>query len=365
MQLGFSVPYTGPLRKETSTLIQPSNSDHTPISTSSNTSSDDDAVTESSSDGYHAPSRLIQLLCSRKYETTTREHDWKIGSRSVEHKTCSTGTNHMEEPHGCKSNLVQKKRLRDEDAREALCERAAHKKLCHRDPSLSTPAPLLVRQLHESWEVAERRLLQNSTVDDNRPHGSRWWIGRALLTIRITVAEDGFKVFKQIWEAPDHVPMTVRQKNIIWPAYLTGRDLPALRRYQEALVDEFFAKSTVYYSYYHHLAQHCRYMAKAEIFLAYKIRRGVTYVKLDKLINSEEGISNKEHWLARMDFGEPVQVGDRFEQQQKKLHRHNSKDSLVYERLGKILDILHTAYGQGFFAFIPSPIRNMSVALLH
>lgn len=270
----------------------------------------------------------------------------------------------MGEPHGCRPNSVQKKRLHNGDAHEASGERAAHKKLCHRDPSLSTPTPPFVHHIHNPWGAAESRLHRISADDETRPR-VLLRLSKALLTIQTAVGSDGFEIFKQIWVASDHTPMIVRQKDIIWPAYLAGRELPALRRYQEALVDRIIAGETACYFYYHLLGHHYRYLAKAEIFLAYNIGRVKPHLQPNRELDGEARIPNEQYWSALADFGQPVQVGARFEQQKLKWRGPDPHASSVYEKFSLNLDILDTAYGKGFFAFLSSPPTNMWVTLGH
>lgn len=186
-----------------------------------------------------------------------------------------------------------------------------------------------------------------------------------MLTIQIAIALDGFKFFRQVWEAPDNKFIKIQKKDITWPAYLADRELPALRRFQEALVEEQITRTTACYPYYHHLALHYRYLAKAEIFLAYKLRSVKARGQREQVPDIEEQIPDAKHWVARMDFGEPVKMGIWFMKRQIRSCGPISRDSSLHEEFGQSLDILNTAYGKGFLAFISPTITHMSVSLGH
>jgi len=296
----------------TPSLSCKSNDSYCPSRTSSHSSSHTDLPTVS-----ERPVRSV-----RRYSAKLRTHSPK--SKPI-NKTILSG-----------KDSPLKRRRYDEDETTAANDFAFSKKLRFKCIDNLSTASLLVRRPHTAWQNVEAT---TSQTDELR---------RALSFLKTVMSERGILAFRDAWEAYDNVFIRTQKEHIIWPTYLAGRKLPALRRFQEAcVVSVLAAKCNIQSPYYPCLCVRLIWRAKKELMEAYKARHPIAESEL------EDGTIDG-HWLAVLDFGQPVENGVLFEQAVYPGMVQERREIFLGDR-GQNIVILGNALGHGFFALL-SPI---------
>jgi len=207
-----------------------------------------------------------------------------------------------------------------------------------------SPASQLVRRPHTAWQDVKVTTSQSAASSNDAIYGPNE-LRRALDFLKTAITERGFLAFQEAWKASDNVSTNIQKEHIMWPTYLTGRKLPALRRYQEACVKFILtARIDTHSSYYLCLFVQFHWMAKDELVEAYK-------AKHSNVGSGLEGKMVDRHWLAFLDFGRPVRNGVRFEQAVYLDVAPEWREFLLGD-LGHNIIILANVFGHGFFALL-------------
>jgi len=249
-----------------------------------------------SNDSY-CPSRTSSYSSSHTDLPTVSERPVRSVRRySAKHRTQSPKSKPINKTILSGKDSSLKRRCDEEDSTTVANKFASAKKMRFKYiDNLSTASPL-VRRPHTAWQDVEAT---TSQTDELR---------RALNFLKTVMSERGVVAIQDAWQAYDNVFIRTQKEHIIWPTYLAGRKLPALRRFQEAcVVSVLAAKCNLQSPYYPCLCVRLIWRAKKELMEAYKVRHSNVESEI------EEGTIDG-HWLAILDFGQPVENGVLFEQ---------------------------------------------------
>lgn len=204
-------------------------------------------------------------------------------------------------------NLALKKRCYEEDETPEASKPFSVKKMRTKHIVDLGLACQLVRRPHTAWQDVEVTTSRTAASSRDAIYGPNE-LRRALDFLKTAITERGFLAIQEAWKASDNVFIGIQKEHIIWPTYLAGRKLPALRRFQEACVQFILAaKINTHSSYYFCLFIRSHWTARKELIEAYNLRNSNGGWQL-------EGDTVDEHWLAILNFGRPVKNGVRFEQ---------------------------------------------------
>lgn len=239
------------------------------------------------------------------------------------------------------------KRPNTNPATHSLGDHIQVKRARYQGPSRNIPKYQLTPISKTAWQDAENILKQSASYQQSENILALHFI-KGVLTV------DGIRAVKYMWESLNNVPASVQKGYIIWPADLANQDLPALRQFQEALVEYSLVKGTACSNYYLSVVRHRRFLARHELLKTAIARSN---------LHDDEKIANfkvpgnapiNDYRFAAAVFGSPVREGYTFVQRpyNYRLLDAEPQRSSTFLADGYKDDILHKAYGDGFFALI-------------